>query len=130
MCLLTKKKEPPRRHSIPSGSLWRRGEGAAERDEIVKGMRMIEHPSRLLISWPFHVCPVMLSYILKSDIKISSLLIMINVHTKNIWKIITKDVQNEIWKHSPIHSNPGSQAQSEFTHKMFICYVADKVLER
>lgn len=64
------------------GGLWRRGEGAAERDDIVKGTRMTEHPSTLLISWPFHVCPARLSYILKTDIKIPSLLLMINIHKK------------------------------------------------
>lgn len=43
--------------------LWRRGEGAAERDEIVERKRMAEHPSMLLTLSSFHICPAMLSYI-------------------------------------------------------------------
>lgn len=40
-----------------SENVRRRGEGAAEREEIARRRRMGERPHMLLTSQPFYVCP-------------------------------------------------------------------------
>lgn len=64
MCLPSDKRNLCEDTQCPVG-LWRRGEGAAERDEIVKRNRMAEHPSMLLTLCP---CTAVLSYVQQMDI--------------------------------------------------------------